>query len=118
MARKIHELSDVEVNKFIQNYQRLGQISGGVYALHELKLEQLRRAKSPKSPREVYRFVVESASQSNDGKTKRSRRSKNSPLPPFSTNRAWEKRRLASTWPSNGCATMMSMQFCSSPNEP
>ncbi|MEO5705821.1 MAG: hypothetical protein ABIT10_02990 [Alteraurantiacibacter sp.] len=61
------DLSEHQIDAFIANYVSRGLESGGKYALAELKLERLRRVKSPFSPAETARVIVDLARKSNDG---------------------------------------------------
>ncbi len=69
MPRPIEDLSPDELKRFIANYKREEKTDGGIYPLSDLLIEQLRRSDTPKNPKDVLRFVVESASASADGKT-------------------------------------------------
>jgi hypothetical protein len=69
VPRSIEDLSPDELKRFIANYKREGKTDGGIYPLSDLLIEQLRRSDTPRSPKDVLRFVVESASASEDGKT-------------------------------------------------
>lgn len=57
--RELSEYSPRELQSFIRKYEDAGLLEGGVYTLAELKLELLRRNPSPKSPREIFQFIVE-----------------------------------------------------------
>jgi len=69
MPRSIEELSEVELSRFIRNYQASDKSEGGIFQLSELLVERLRRTPTIKSPRDVFKFVVEAASAATDGQT-------------------------------------------------
>lgn len=69
MPRPIEDLSPDELKRFIANYEREAKTEGGIYPLSDLLVERLRRTDTPRAPQDVLRFIVESASESPDGKT-------------------------------------------------
>jgi hypothetical protein len=69
MPRAIEDLSPDELKRFITNYEREQKTEGGIYPLSELLVERLRRTDTPRVPQDVFRFILESAAASPDGKT-------------------------------------------------
>ena len=63
----VSDLSEREIDSFIRNYVDRGMNVGGKFALAELKLEKMRRVKSPFSPKETAKVIVEHAKKSPDG---------------------------------------------------
>ena len=69
MPKPIVEISDLDLARFVKNYEEQEKSEGGIYKLSELLVERLRRTPTRQSPRDVFRFIIENASASNDGKT-------------------------------------------------
>lgn len=67
MARIIEELSDKEIENFVRSYKREDKVEGGIFSLAQLQVEKLRRLPSMRSPREVTKFIIETASESSSG---------------------------------------------------
>lgn len=63
----LSDLTEQQLNAFIRNYEGQGKSEGGKFSLSELRLEKLRRLKSPFLPRETAATIVRLAHSAPDG---------------------------------------------------
>ncbi len=87
----LDELTDREVENFISNYERSGKDTGGRFTLAQLRVEKLRRIKSPFPPAEVAKTIVSIARESKDGLV--------------TYKEVWERFRPDSKWIGNAPRT-------------
>ena len=90
---QLSELSDKQIHTFIKNYEDNGQDKGGIFSLAELKVEILRRTKSPFPAVEVARTIVSLSQRSTDGLV--------------SYKQVWERFRPNAVWVGNAPRTEM-----------
>ncbi|MDP3906445.1 hypothetical protein [Novosphingobium sp.] len=64
---EINELSDRQIDVFIDNYKAYGKETGGKFPLSELLLEKKRRIVSPFPPERTAKTIVRLAKNSHDG---------------------------------------------------
>lgn len=84
---KIGALSDKQIDAFIENYIKRGVENGGKFSLAELRLERIRRSKSPFPARDTAMTIVELAQLTDDGLV--------------SYKQIWEQFRPGKTWTGN-----------------
>ena len=87
----LDDLTDKEIENFISNYEKSGKETGGKFTLAELRVEKLRRIKSPFPPAEVAKAIVSIARESEDGLV--------------TYKEVWEKFRPNSRWIGNAPRT-------------
>lgn len=63
----IEDLTDKDLENFIQNYRAKGVVEGGIFSLAELMLEKLRRGGGSISGREITIRILELAQKTPDG---------------------------------------------------
>lgn len=99
MAKQLSDLSDPQLNTFIKNYEKSRKIDGGVFSLADLKLEKLRRTKSPFLPSETSEAILNLAKNSPDGLV--------------SYKQIWEVFRPGKVWTGNAPRAEMAKALAS-----
>lgn len=89
----LSDLTDKQIDNFIRNYEESCKDTGGKFTLAELRVEKLRRTKSPFPPAEVAKVIVTIARESEDGLV--------------TYKEVWERFRPDAQWIGNAPRTEM-----------